>query len=124
MDKIKQDSARLIDLPVEISRGSSTGNDDVFMVDTMGCNLEPAILRIPLFASDFSRYNFHPADKWRVIFPYKVENGKSELMAEKEFQKLYPKAFEILQLRKGALLKRKQFSKWFGYSAPRNLPVH
>ncbi len=124
LDKIKQDSARLIDLPVEISRGSSTGNDDVFMVDTMGCNLEPAILRIPLFASDFSRYNFHPADKWRVIFPYKVENGKSELMAEKEFQKLYPKAFEILQLRKGALLKRKQFSKWFGYSAPRNLPVH
>jgi hypothetical protein len=94
------------------------------MVDTVGCNLEPAALRIPLFAYDFSRYSFHAADKWRVIFPYKVENGNSELMAEQEFQKLYPKAFDILQYRKSALLKRKQFSKWYGYSAPRNLPVH
>jgi type I restriction-modification system DNA methylase subunit len=124
LDKITQDSVRLLDLPVEISRGSSTGDDDVFMVDTIGCNLEPAVLRIPLFASDFSRYSFQPADKWRVIFPYKVENGKSALMAEKEFQKLYPKAFEVLQSQKSTLLKRKQFSKWFGYSAPRNLPVH
>jgi type I restriction-modification system DNA methylase subunit len=124
LDKITQGSIRLLDLPVEISRGSSTGDDEVFMVDTVGCNLEPAVLRVPLFASDFSRYCFQPADKWRVIFPYKVENGKSELMAEKEFQKLYPMAFEFLQSRKSVLLKRKQFSKWFGYSAPRNLAVH
>jgi hypothetical protein len=94
------------------------------MVETIGCDLEPEVLRVPLFASDFSRYIFDPVDKWRVIFPYKVENGQSELMLEKELQKLYPKAFEILQSRKSALLKRKQFSKWFGYSAPRNLPVH
>jgi type I restriction-modification system DNA methylase subunit len=122
--KITQAAVRLLDLPAEISRGSSTGDDEVFMVETVGCNLEPAVLRIPLFASDFSRYSFSPTDKWRVVFPYKVKNGKSELMAEKEFQKLYPKAFEVLQSRKSALLKRKQFSKWFSYSAPRNLPVH
>jgi adenine-specific DNA-methyltransferase len=124
LDKITQGAVRLLDLPVEISRGSSTGNDEVFMVETIGCNLEPAVLRVPLFASDFSRYSFYPADKWRVIFPYKVESGKSALMTEKEFQKLYPKAFDVLYSRKGALQKRKQFSKWFGYSAPRNLPVH
>ena len=124
LDKITQGTLRLLDLPVEISRGSSTGDDEVFMVETIGCDLEPEVLRVPLFASDFSRYIFDPVDKWRVIFPYKVENGQSELMLEKELQKLYPKAFEILQSRKSALLKRKQFSKWFGYSAPRNLPVH
>jgi len=122
--KLNRRGVRLLDLPTEISRGSSTGDDEVFMMETAKCNLEPGILRIPLFASDFSRYYFDVADKWRIIFPYKVENGTSELLSEKEFQKLYPKAFEFLQARKSALLKRKQFSKWFGYSAPRNLPIH
>jgi type I restriction-modification system DNA methylase subunit len=124
LHKITQGAVRLLDLPVEMSRGSSTGNDEVFMVETVGCNLEPAILRLPLFASDFSRYSFQPADKWRVIFPYTVENGKGQLMAEKEIQAFYPKTFAILQSRKAALLKRKQYSKWYGYSAPRNLLVH
>jgi len=45
-------------------------------------------------------------------------------MTESEFRKKYPKAFEHLYSQKTALLKRKQFTEWFGYSAPRNLPVH
>jgi type I restriction-modification system DNA methylase subunit len=124
LEKIARGTLRLLDLPVEISRGSSTGDDEIFMIDADGCNLEPAVLRLPLFASDFSRYRFAPEDRWRVIFPYNVDNGGSELLPEKEFQKRYPKAYAFLLSRKSALLKRKQFSRWFGYSAPRNLAVH
>ena len=123
-DKMTKGSVRLLDLPAEISRGSSTGDDEIFMVDGTGNKLEPEILRTPLFASDFSRYRFNLSGKWQVIFPYKVENEESELLAEAEFRKKYPKAFVYLLSQKTALLKRKQFSEWFGYSAPRNLPVH
>ena len=124
LQKLTQNTVRLLDLPAEISRGSSTGDDEAFMVETAGCDLEPTVLRTPLFASDFSRYGFDPSHKWQIIFPYKVKGGESELMSENELQKAYPKAFAHLQSRKSKLLKRKQFSKWFGYSAPRNLPIH
>jgi type I restriction-modification system DNA methylase subunit len=124
LEKMNRSSVRLLDLPAEISRGSSTGDDEVFVVDIAGHNLEPGILRTPLFASDFSRYHFNLSREWQVIFPYKVQNGQSELLAEAEFRKKYPKAYDYLHSQKAALLKRKQFSQWFGYSAPRNLPAH
>ena len=124
LEKISTGSVRLLDLPTEISRGSSTGDDEIFMVSSPGNRLEPGILRNPLFASDFSRYYFNPSGKWQVIFPYKLEDGKSKLITEHEFRKKYPKAFEYLYSQKTALLKRKQFSEWFGYSAPRNIQAH
>ena len=124
LEKLLLRTARLLDVPAEISRGSSTGDDDVFMLDSSECKVESAILRTPLFASDFSRYNFNPEGKWRVIFPYEVKNGESRLLRESEFKQKYPKAFSYLQSRKPELLKRKQYSEWFGYSAPRNLSVH
>jgi adenine-specific DNA-methyltransferase len=124
LEKMAKGAVRLLDLPTEISRGSSTGDDEIFMVEAAGNRLEPGILRTPLFASDFSRYHFQLSCKWEVIFPYRVESGKYELMSETEIRKKYPKAFDYLHSHKTALLKRKQFSEWFGYSAPRNLAVH
>jgi adenine-specific DNA-methyltransferase len=124
LGKLAQGSVRLLDVPSEISRGSSTGDDDIFMLDSKDNTVEPEILRTPLFASDFSRYQFKFPDKWRVIFPYEIKNGESKLLAEAEFRKKFPKAFAYLQSHKAKLLKRKQFTEWFGYSAPRNLSVH
>jgi len=124
LERMTKSSVRLLDLPAEISRGSSTGNDEIFMVEGAGAEVEPAILRTPLFASDFSRYQFHLSGKWQVIFPYQVKNGESQLMTELELRDTYPRAFEYLHSRKAVLLRRKQFSEWYGYSAPRNLAVH
>ena len=124
LEKLNKNSVRLLDLPTEISRGSSTGDDQVFMVESATCDMEPAVLRTPLFASDFGRYHFRPVAEWKVIFPYIVENGKSVLRSEAELRKRFPKAFAHLFSQRSALVKRKQFSEWFGYSAPRNLPVH
>ncbi len=124
LEKTRRGAMRLLDLPTEIGRGSSTGDDEVFVVESQGHGLEPAILRTPLFASDFSRYHFKLEDKWKVVFPYEIRDGKSVLMREAELRKRFPKAFAYLLSHKAALLKRKQFSEWFGFSAPRNLPVH
>jgi type I restriction-modification system DNA methylase subunit len=123
LEKLLRHSVRLLDLPTEISRGSSTGDDEVFVVEA-GNKFEPEVLRTPLFASDFSRYHFHPEEKWKVIFPYKITDETCALLTENEFREKYPRAFAYLLSKKPSLLKRKQFTKWFGYSAPRNLIAH
>ena len=135
-DKMEARSIRLIDLPSEISRGSSSGADDVFIVrrssrkdtyisrDGQTVRLEPAILRVPLYATGFSRYYFGPDVEERIIFPYRVEDGTSRLMDEKELRREFPHAFDYLRARRHALDARKQFTAWYSYSAPRNLSAH
>ncbi len=124
LEKLKTASVRLLNLPADMSRGSSTGDDEVFIVEAKGHGLEKDILRTPLFASDFGRYLFAPQDKWRIIFPYIAEPNGFRLMSGSELQKRYPKTFAHLQHNSGRLRERKQFKEWFGYSAPRNLELH
>src|SRR5581483_6446261 len=50
LEKLGRDSVRLLDLPAEMSRGSSTGNDEIFVVSGDGAGLEAEVLRTPLFA--------------------------------------------------------------------------
>lgn len=122
--KLERHTKRLLDLPAEMSRGSSTGDDEVFVFETGTLKIEEAVTRKPLFASDFGRYKFAPAGKWRVIFPYSWENGECRLYAEGELRSKYPRAYAYLRERQAALKQRKQYAEWFGYSAPRNLALH
>jgi hypothetical protein len=124
LEKLKSKSVRLLDLPADMSRGSSSGDDEVFVVEASGHGLEKDILRTPHFASDFNRYLFAPENKWRIIFPYVAEKDGFRLMTSSELQKKFPKAFARLQENAGRLKERKQFIEWFGYSAPRNLELH
>ncbi|MGH9426948.1 MAG: Eco57I restriction-modification methylase domain-containing protein [Terriglobia bacterium] len=135
-EKMESDSVRLIDLPSEISRGSSSGADDVFVVGRTGrsgmymsrdgqtVRLEPAILRVPLYATGFGRYHFGPESEERIIFPYRVEGRSSSLIEEKDLKREFPRAFEYLRARRHLLDERKQFAAWYSYSAPRNLSAH
>jgi hypothetical protein len=122
--KLEQRTIRLLDLPADMSRGSSTGNDDVFIFEAGTLKLEEALVREPLFASDFGRYRFAPAGKWKVIFPYLFEDGKYRLCTENELSSRFPRAFAYLQKSQAVLKLRKQYKEWFGYSAPRNLELH
>jgi len=134
--RLEGESVRLLDLPTDVSRGSSTGADDVYIVSTTertgvyltrkgeSVRLEPEILRVPLYATDFGRYHFTPAAGERIIFPYAVDGGSSASMTEKQLKSRFPRAFEYLKARRRDLEARRQFVQWFGYSAPRNLPVH
>ena len=123
-NKLSQKTVRLLDLPAEMSRGSSTGADTVFVFSTGAIKIEADILRQPLFASDFGRYRFAIADKWRVIFPYHYDEEEYRLYSEAEMEAQFPKAYAYLKSHSSELKKRKQFKAWYGYSAPRNLKLH
>jgi len=126
----------LQDLDVAISRGTSSGADDIFVVnrtnqsdvyltrDGNEVRLESGVLRTPLYATDFKRYDFAPAADERIIFPYSVAPQSSALIAEREFKSRFPRAYDYLRSKRKPLEDRKQFTHWYGFSAPRNLPLH
>lgn len=124
MSKMLERSVRLLDLPADMSRGSSTGDDETFVIDAAVADVEEEILMTPVFASDFGRYIFRPAGKWKIIFPYEVLGGVSRLYSEDDLRRKFPRAYAYLKSRRAALEKRKQYAQWYGYSAPRNLALH
>jgi len=132
--KLSAQSVTLLELPSDIARGSSTGDDAVFVLSTKGKKLftlsgeeteiEPELLRIPLYATDFGRYRFDPNPTGRIIFPYRVNNSSYSLIPEEELRHAFPMAYKYLASNRRALQARKQTSHWYGYSAPRSLNVH
>ena len=122
--KLGSCSVRLLDLPADMSRGSSTGADRVFVIEKDSVPLEPEALRIPLFASCFGRYCFRPSHKWRVIFPYRAGPTGYVLPSEERLRHEFPKTHQYLSEHQAMLKNRKQYKEWFGYSAPRNLLLH
>lgn len=123
LKKLNAKGRKLLDLPAEMSRGSSTGDDTVFMVSEP-TECESGVLRTPLFASDFGRYHFSIKGTIHVIFPYRVTPGQATIMSAHELEKSFPKAFSHLKAHESSLKKRKQYKAWYGYSAPRNLQLH
>jgi type I restriction-modification system DNA methylase subunit len=122
--KLTRNAKRLLDLPASMNRGSSTGDDDVFVVESTGLPVEVECTRIPVFATDFTRYNFTPNVRWRVVFPYIVSDGSSHPYTESEIRKKFPKTLAYLSDHREQLKKRKQYREWYGYSAARNLGLH
>ncbi|MCY3023356.1 MAG: N-6 DNA methylase [Planctomycetota bacterium] len=121
--RLAQQGKRLLDLPVEMSRGSSTGDDRVFVVPA-NTRIEKEALRVPVYATDIKRYLFTPNPSWRVIFPYEVSGQEARLLSEPGFRRRYPKTYAHLRNHQAQLKQRKQYAEWFGFSAPRNLPLH
>jgi type I restriction-modification system DNA methylase subunit len=125
----------LLELPSDMSRGSSSGADSIFILTKVGdrryktreglvVEIEPEVLRVPLYATDFGRYDFRPKEKERIIFPYRVKSNRYSLFEEKEFKKNYPKAYSYLSEHKKELEERKDYRLWYAFSAPRNLHLH
>jgi len=124
LKKLTKDTVRLLDLPADMSRGSSTGDDEVFVVEGDSLLIEKAATRIPVYATNFRRFEFTPEKQWRAIFPYEISNGHARLLDASEFKKRFPKAWTYLSEHQTRLRRRKQFAEWYGYSAPRNLELH
>jgi type I restriction-modification system DNA methylase subunit len=123
--KLHSNGVRLLDLPASMSRGSSTGHDEAYLVSYEEARqLEQGILRTPLFATDFGRYEFRPSGKWRIIFPYAKENENYHLVSESALGSTFPKTYTHLKSYKSKLEERKQFKEWTAFSAPRNLLLH
>ena len=93
--------------------GLFTGMDKVLMCDSENgykFDIEPDLLLPVLRAQDCEKYKCSPASKL-VIYPYKVKDGKTTLLKEKELQAKYPKAFDYLSENKQQLSKRKDSRK-------------
>jgi hypothetical protein len=133
-DKLTRNGVALGEVPARIGRGSSSGADEVFMLQNENGKLftrqgskvevEKDVLRVPIYATDFGRYRFAPESNEVIIFPYKVSRESYELIEEAELHRLYPKTYKYLASRRNELETRKQFKAWYGFSAPRNLDVH
>ncbi len=134
-ENLKNKGIRLIDLPCQMSRGSSTGNDNIFIVKQLEeiiyenglgekIALESDILKKAIFATDFSRYYFREKWEYYVIFPYEIKDGKTEILSEEVFATCYPLTYQYLFSKKDTLSLRKQNGKWYEYSAARSLKTH
>ena len=124
LEKLRRSGARLLDLPAEMSRGHSTGDDKVFVLEADSEEVEKEILRIPVYATDFSRFSFCPNKQWRVIFPYRKTATGFEILPEPELRGRFPKAFRYLSANRSKLDQRKGARVWYGFSAARNLGRH
>jgi type I restriction-modification system DNA methylase subunit len=122
--RLAHGTVRLLDLPAAMSRGSSTGSDPVFVLDKSPVTIEKRLLRVPVFAADFERYLFKPQGRWSVIFPYHRRADGFRPYTEKELKTSFPKALAYLKSQIDILKRRKHSSRWFGFSAPRNLDLH
>jgi len=86
--------------------------------------IEEDVLRRPLYATDFTRYQFRPRNNERIIFPYTVSETGYTIVEETEMRSRWPKAYNYLMANRMRLETRKQYRYWYGYSAPRNLNIH
>ena len=86
--------------------------------------IEPGILRRPLYAADFTRYHFSPKTQEQIVFPYTVSEKRCTIIEESLFRDEYPKAYAYLSTHKKQLSSRKHCRVWYGFSAPRSLHIH
>ena len=134
LSKLSDNAEKLLDLPADMSRGSSSGADTVFCLKVEDGKLftrqnemvkiEAEVLRQPIYATDFDRYSFRPRNDERIIFPYEVSSSGYSLMDEDVIRARFPNTYSYLLSNKERLLKRKQFKEWYSFSAPRNLNLH
>lgn len=132
--KIITSSITLKDLPARIGRGSSSGADPIFIIKRKNgifenkygekFKSEKGIMRIPIFATDFTRFQFKANSEYAIIFPYHLKENAYVNYSEKELTDQFPNTYEYLVNNKKALLQRAQYKEWFGFSAARNLDIH
>jgi hypothetical protein len=132
--KITINSIKLKDLPCDMSRGSSTGNDKIFILTRKDngfingyeeyVEIEQDLLIKPIFATNFNRYVFKDDIDTYLIFPYILKNQSYSLIDEEIFKNKYPKTYQYLLSKKTKLQERKQVKDWYAYSAARSLINH
>ena len=132
--KIKYNSISLKDIPCKMSRGSSTGNDKIFVLTENNNKLingygeeveiETNFLIKPIYATDFNRYLFKSNSDNHLIFPYDSNSQNYQLLREDFIKVNYPKAYQYFLNNQMRLQQRKQSNIWYAYSAARSLKNH
>jgi hypothetical protein len=87
--------------------------------------IESNLLHPLLKGSEISRYRELPY-KYKILFPYKLVDGKAIPIKEKELITNYPLAYEYLKRNKAKLLARSKTdnTNWWLYPYPKNLALY
>ena len=138
LDKINDFIWTFDNICEKIFKGSSTGNDKVFLFDYVSedskyyyvnskvkdnIKLEKKLLKPFINGRDIRKYEIPSINKL-LLFPYHKQDTKMELIHYKELKEKYPYTFDYLTEFRGILKERKikmDNKDFYKYSAPRNL---
>ena len=139
IDKIRKQPNNLESITEKISKGSSTGNDKIFLVDLLQeegpistvktdngniVQIEKALLRPFVYGEDVKRYIIARTTRF-LIFPYHSNSlGVKELIPLQTMSAMYPLGYNYLLENKKDLMMRKVAlteDTFYKYSAARNL---
>ena len=139
LQKLKKQKHNFRCITKKIFKGSSTGNDKIFLFDLLEdkgdlmivksalsntpIELEKSILKKFLYGESVKRYGSYKEIKY-LLFPYKKKDDKYELISLKEMKNEYPLSFKYLMSFKLQLMERKielNNDNFYKYSAARSL---
>ena len=138
LDKIKKFTWTFDDFSEKIFKGSSTGNDKVFLFDYISedseyyyvnskvkdnIKLEKKLLKPFINGRDIRKYETPSINKL-LLFPYHLQDKKMELIPYNDLKNTYPLIFNYLMEFRDLLKERKikmDNKDFYKYSAPRNL---
>ena len=139
LNKIEKQEYLFPDITEKIFKGSSTGNDEVYLLELVNdsktlvtvyskildqkIKIEKKILRPFLYGEDIRRYE-EIKTNYFLLFPYNVLEDSNKLISPKEMKENYPNAFEYLKSVQKILSKRKietDSNNFYKYSAARSL---
>ncbi|PRM90199.1 restriction endonuclease subunit M [Aliarcobacter cryaerophilus] len=107
LEKINLQPLRVKDVFAKIFQGAKTGSDDIFLLLSTEkgfyskalnkiVEVEKDLLKPMLKGEDISRYK-NLKNRYFVIFPYILEDGKAKPMSEDFIKDNYPKGYEYLK---------------------------
>ena len=139
LDKIYAQKNKFSDITNKIFKGSSTGNDSIFLLNIVkeekrtfilfsrqlnkNVKLEKDLLVPFLYGEDIKRYE-KPENKVLLLFPYRLDGYSYKLIPLKDLKREYPLTYEYLKSVKDILMKRKiplSNDDYYKYSASRSL---
>lgn len=135
LEKIKKQPLRVKDAFAKIFQGIATSGDDIYLLLKTKDGLyskaldkvvevEDELLKPTLKGEDISRYA-KLENRYFVIFPYILEDGKAKPMSENYIKENYPKGYEYLKANEDFLRGREsgKMNKdgWFLYIYPKSL---
>lgn len=120
--------------------GLQTSADSVYILDYLGesekdlclyskslkkeVRVEPLLFKPIISGADVKRY-ISPEKRQYILFPYRIINGKAELIKESEIKHLTPRTYEYLSENEGSLKGREngrmKGTDWYGYIYRKNL---
>ena len=89
--------------------------------------LESELLKPLLSGHDIKRYGV-PVPQRLLLFPYRVKEGKADLIPAEDFANSFPKCWEYLMQQRSTLEDREhgkmRHERWYAYVYPKNLALH